>query len=215
MAWSRLDDNYFTHRKTAPLSKDAKLLDLAGIAYSARELRDGYLSRRDVRVVAAQVDVDDLDKTLRELERAGRWRRATDGHEIHDYLDYNPSRDQVLRERENTARRQQEWRNAHRNGVTNEFSASVSNGVTNGRPVPGPIPGINPVPDTDTVNPPTPLKGGLVDFELKHEAEDWVCAGCGGRQEAGSARRRRKDGSSLCAACSIGRKRPAQRDEGA
>jgi len=96
MPWARLDDNYFTHHKIAELSKDAKLLDLAAIAFSAREMRDGDLTRADIRVIAAQVDIDDPFTVATQLVTAGRWGRAERGFVIHDYLKYNPSREQVL-----------------------------------------------------------------------------------------------------------------------
>jgi hypothetical protein len=132
MPWVRLDDHYFTHRKTAGLSKDAKLLDLAGMTFSAGELRDGVLTDKDIRIIAAQVDVEHLKDCLHELELAGRWRHTPDGWEIHDYLDYNPSRAQVLRDREAGAERVRNFR-SKRNAVTE----GVTNGVSPGSPGPG------------------------------------------------------------------------------
>ena len=128
MVWARIDDGYFTHHKTAALSKDAKLLDLAGITFSARELRDGKLTDRDVRIVAAEVDVVDLSATLDELRLARRWVRFDGGWEIHDYLEYNPSREQVIAEKAGSAKRMRGLRQRQRYGVT----APVTNGVTNG-----------------------------------------------------------------------------------
>jgi hypothetical protein len=127
MPWARLEDNYFTHAKVINLSKDAKLLDLAGIAFSARELRDGKLSRLDMRTAAAQVDVDDAMAAADELVAAGRWVKDGDGYAIHDYLKYNPSREEVLKERDASAKRVAEWRESRRKGGN-----AVSNGVTNG-----------------------------------------------------------------------------------
>jgi hypothetical protein len=106
VTWVRLEDCYFTHRKVADLSKDAKLLDLAAIAYSARELRDGVLSRADVRIVAAEVDVDEALVVAGQLVSAERWGRVQGGgFVIHDYLQYNPSREQVLEQRARDAER--------------------------------------------------------------------------------------------------------------
>ena len=137
MPWARLEDNYFTHHKVADLSKDAKLLDLAAIAFSSRELRDGELSHKDVRVIAAQVDVQDPLEITQQLIAHGRWGATETGFVIHDYLQYNPSREEVLKDREKTARRVAEWRASKkqgaRNGVTNdEHTASPD-------PVPVPV----------------------------------------------------------------------------
>jgi hypothetical protein len=130
MPWARLEDNYFTHAKVINLSKDAKLLDLAGIAFSARELRDGKLSRLDMRTAAAQVDVDDALAAADELMAAGRWVKDGDGYAIHDYLKYNPSREEVLKERDASAKRVAEWRGSRRKG-SNAVSNAVTNGVRN------------------------------------------------------------------------------------
>ena len=172
MPWARLDDSYFTNRKTAGLSMAAKLMDLAGIAYSARELRDGVLSKRDVRVVAAQVEVDDLAAVLSELVNAVRWSALEEGaYEIHDYLDYNPSREQVLRERDEARERMARIR-AVRNGTTENIEQTSAEVRPNNErtddehpgepgpkfsfPVPIPVPLVNPVPYPD----PTTARAG-------------------------------------------------------
>lgn len=111
MPWGRIDDGYFRHSKVLALSKDAKLLDLAGIVFSARELRDGILSRHDVLIVAAEIAAEDVWSAVDELVRAGRWRRGDDGTLIiHDYLTYHPTREKVLKEREEARRRMERLR---------------------------------------------------------------------------------------------------------
>lgn len=151
MPWARLEDGYFTHRKVADLSKDAKLVDLAAIAFSARELRDGELTRADVRIVAAQVDVGDPFAVAEELVTAGRWSRNERGYVIHDYLKYNPSRQQVLKEREAGAKRVAEWRANH--PKPSRKRASSRNAVTTGEVHPAPDPDPGPVPGIETRNP--------------------------------------------------------------
>lgn len=159
MPWARLEDNYFTNGKivgdaTYPgLSKDAKLLDLAGIAFSARELRDGRLSGLDVRIVGAQVDVDDLGRCLKELVRAARWLPIAGGQgwEIHDYLVYNPTREKVLKDREEARLRMQDLREGRkpqsrssRNGSperSGEQTANVRENLIDPGPGPGNVPG--------------------------------------------------------------------------
>ncbi len=158
MPWARLDDGYFTHRKVVEMSKDAKLIDLAAIAYSARELTDGELKHRDILVIAASVDVSDPLAMVAELVEAGRWHRTgSTTWAIHDYLVYNPSREQVLSERAASAERQARFRakaakeskrppkpatDTVTNGVTNARSNGVSSPVSNGRTasVPDPVP---------------------------------------------------------------------------
>jgi hypothetical protein len=71
--------------------------------------------------------------TAKQLEDAGVWDRVDDGWVIHDYLDYNPSREQVLLERKKNAERQEKFRR-RRNGkpVPPDGSDAPSNGGSNG-----------------------------------------------------------------------------------
>jgi hypothetical protein len=65
---------------------------------------------------------------------AGLWEPATGGVAVHDYLDYNPHRVTVLKDRANTAKRVAKHRGARipaRNGV--------SNGHVTGAPSPSPL----------------------------------------------------------------------------
>jgi hypothetical protein len=146
MSWARLEPGYFRNAKVSPLSKDAKLLDLAGIAFSADNLRDGVLTLHDVRMAGAEADVDDVKVAVAELEATGRWHRvlparvpacecrrgadpqrpnralrpddfwqfSPDGWLIHDYLIYNPMRDEVLAERSAAAERMRRVRAGRR-----------------------------------------------------------------------------------------------------
>ena len=59
-------------------------------------------------------------------------KRVVGGYQIHDYAEYQPSREKVVAERKKTAERVNRWR--ERNGVTN----GVGNGV--GTPAPVPVP---------------------------------------------------------------------------
>lgn len=141
MPWARLDDGYFTNGKVVGLSKDAKLLDLAAITFSARELRNGILTRADIRVIAAQIDVEAPFELIHELVRAGRWEMSGQQYVIHDYLDYNPTREQVIAARENNAERQARWR--ERQALSDN---GTSNAVSVARVTPAPYPYPEPVP---------------------------------------------------------------------
>jgi len=154
MPWARLDDGYFTHRKVLDLSMAAKLLDLAAIAYSARELTDGELKKRDIMIIAASVDVDEALKAVAELVHSGRWELFSGGvWRIHDYLKYNPSREQVLKERTAAAKRQATKRARGLGAIQHarKRHAVTSQEVTT-YPDPEPGPGNEYVSDPDPVN---------------------------------------------------------------
>lgn len=139
MAWVKLDDQFFAHPKVIDLSKDAKLLFLAGLAHCAAQLTDGAISQGALRVIAATVDVDRV--VAGELVNAGLWLTTSTGYTVHDYLDYNPTADQVKHERAATAQRVANWRQRHQDrDVSNGVTSGVSNAVSTPPPVPVPDP---------------------------------------------------------------------------
>lgn len=137
MTWVKLDDQFFAHPKIVNLDKDAKLLYLAGLTYCAQHLTDGLISAGGLRIVLAMVEAKRQAVTA--LVTAGLWDSAPDGaYQVHDYLEYNPSAEQVKHDRHLAAQRQAEWRErkgAARvsvNGGGNAGSNGVTNGYTNG-----------------------------------------------------------------------------------
>jgi sugar phosphate isomerase/epimerase len=141
--WVRIEDDYLTNKKASGLSPLARLLDVCGIIYSARELRDGHLTVDEVRVVAALVHIKRWESAAAELVDVKRWMCEPGGYLIHDYLEYQPSRDKVLAEREAARQRKQAARAKRSNGVTHDVQPD---GQPESRrlpatPVPGPGPG--------------------------------------------------------------------------
>lgn len=107
MPWVKLDDRFPSHRKIALLSDRAFRLHVSAMCWCAENLTDGHISDRELALVAK---VRGVKVTAKQLEDAGLWDRTEDGWAIHDYLDYNPSREQVLLERKKNAERQERFR---------------------------------------------------------------------------------------------------------
>lgn len=112
MTWVRLDDRFFTHRKVSALTKDAKLVYLAGLTFCAENLTDGRLKPADIALVCRLVDAK--PSARQELIAAGLWDAAGDGVAVHDYLLYNPSSEQVEEQRK--ADRDRKARSRKRSG---------------------------------------------------------------------------------------------------
>ncbi len=128
MSWAKLDDAFADHPKVVGLSDAAFRLHVTAILYAARyetdgEIPGGVLGRMGGAPASAE-----------ELADAGLWDFTEGGYAIHDYLKYNPSREQRDELRRRAADRQERWRNERSNGV--------SNAVTNKTPVPDPQPSI-------------------------------------------------------------------------
>ena len=151
MPWVKVDDHFDEHPKLARVGPLGWGVWLAGLAYCNRNLTDGFIPWAKARSLCSFDAVDD-DGTLWRLGRtsgmsgddiesewvigllieAGLWdevdngRGRVDGYRIHDYDQYQPSKADVLAEREANARRQSAFRDRKR-----ERNAK-SNGVTNG-----------------------------------------------------------------------------------
>ncbi len=167
MPWVKLDDHMSEHPKVVQAGPLAHLLFVCGLEYAARNLTDGLIPYRAIPLLTNWEDVlirthdgvEDVDpyNVAVELERAGLW-EATDGGDyiIHDYLEYQPSKAQVLAERDRNKQRQAHWRqrNAGSNGVTDTVSAGLVTAPP--YPVPDPVPGekvvANEVPTGITVS---------------------------------------------------------------
>lgn len=100
MVWARLDDQFHAHPKLAELDPDLMLaavgLHTLVLSWCASQLTDGHVPAAQVRRLAGQP----VENLTAELVRVGLWEKATKAFIVHDYLDYNPSRAQVVAERE-------------------------------------------------------------------------------------------------------------------
>lgn len=102
MAWVKLDDQFPDHPKVVEAGPTAAWLYICGLSYSARYLTDGFIPSGQVRRLA---DIRSADAVAVQLERVGLWESVDGGYLIHDYHLYQPSADQVKREREEAKER--------------------------------------------------------------------------------------------------------------
>ncbi len=120
MSWAKLDDQFADHPKIVTAGPLAAWLYVAGLTYCCRYLTDGRIPEAAVPRLAnfgglarlgpdgwQPVDVGELVAALVENQL---WEPCEGGYLIHDYLDYNPPAEKVLRERKNGHKRMAEWR---------------------------------------------------------------------------------------------------------
>lgn len=107
MSWGLVDDKFWTNPKVKRLREQGVSGRAAigsymlAVSYSNDILSDGILTPFDVKALA--IPKGDRDK----LVAVGLWDDKGDGYyAIHDFLDFNKSREQVLRERQSHAGRQ-------------------------------------------------------------------------------------------------------------
>lgn len=102
-----MEDRFPWHRKVRGLTDAAFRLHVSGICWSTEHLTDGKIPTADLPLVS---DVKKPAKVVEELEARGVWDVLPDGWEIHDYLTYNLTAEQVRAEREAAASRQKRAR---------------------------------------------------------------------------------------------------------
>ncbi len=137
MPWVKIDDHFDEHPKLSQIGPLGWGIWLAGIAYCNRNLTDGFIPWSNARRLASFEIVED-DGKLWELSRssgyagetidadwvigllveAGLWeevhngRGRIDGYRIHDYDQYQPTKEQVLAERESAKERMRKKRSS-------------------------------------------------------------------------------------------------------
>ena len=160
MAWVKLDDKFAQHPKVLQAGPLGLALYVAGLCYANMHLTDGFLPERSVPMLlnfnglamgmwnsgAGFGGGEDAtwDKVAADLVIAELWERVEGGWMIHDYLQFQPSKDQVLSTRHERqvagskgglAKAQQNSSKMLANGQQNP-----SNGVAKVCPVPVPVP---------------------------------------------------------------------------
>ncbi len=147
MPWVKLDDRFPSHRKIDLLSDRAFRLYVSALCWCSENLTEGFIPDENVTRIAR---VRSTKATAKELEGRGLWERVDGGWQIHDYLDYNPTRAAVQAERGRNAARQQEYRDKkkaaeakkaaaakiERNGVMPPVTKIERNGGSNAAPAP-------------------------------------------------------------------------------
>lgn len=94
MSWLRLDDKFTRHRKVAALSDAAFRVHVTALGHAAEFETDGRISTADLVVMPSLPRGVKLTRAIEKLIEADLWHEDGDGAwQIHDFLDWNPSRE--------------------------------------------------------------------------------------------------------------------------
>ena len=106
MSWIKIDDQFADHPKIVSIGPLAGWLHVVALTYCGRYLTDGFVPYAMIPRLAdfsgisvAQGDTSSLANAKQMVERllgAGLWVACDGGYQIHDYLEYNPSKEQAL-----------------------------------------------------------------------------------------------------------------------
>ena len=159
MVWVRIDDHYDEHPKHARVGPLGHALWLAGLAYSNRNLTDGFIPwaiaqslvswtflgvpepNGSVPIVTACVTAGTSKESvtcgyvIKLLLHAGIWEERDGGYYIHDFPLFQPLKTAVLEQRERDRIRQ----TRKRSRKESERDSGVSHGHVTALPVPVPV----------------------------------------------------------------------------
>ena len=103
MTWFKVDDGFWSHPKSAPLSNNAVALWVRAGAYCCQHLTDGFVKASVLRMVG------DKDSAI-ELVASGLWIDVPGGWKFHDWDEYQETRDVVKKRRDDARERQRRTR---------------------------------------------------------------------------------------------------------
>lgn len=100
MPWARLDDNFYVHPKVRKAWRCRPALGLHAMALSYC-MKHGSEGKLPEEFVEDQLpDPGERDQVTAVLVDCGLWSRNGHGWFVHDFLEYNPSNDDVRARRE-------------------------------------------------------------------------------------------------------------------
>jgi len=169
MAWVALDDAFLDNPKIIAAGPHATLLYVAAIAWSNRNLTDGFIPAGKVATLVnwegalshiplASDAGEEVctghrirgDRCAERLLELRLWHEADGGYLIHDYPEYQRLREEILAERARSAIRQAEYRSRRQSRrdsrVTSRVTSSAPNPNPNGSSSPDPLPRVSETP---------------------------------------------------------------------
>lgn len=86
MTWAKLDDGFWCHLKVQGLQLESIGVWTLALSWCAKHGSDGAIPRKLPRILEWP------ETAVTELVAEGLWDETATGWEVHDYLDYNPSK---------------------------------------------------------------------------------------------------------------------------
>jgi hypothetical protein len=142
VTWVKLEDDFSENPKIARLSDSGLALWVTGLAYCNRNLTDGFIPNQ-VGLGQLRYCEGNAVPSIRELETVGLWDAVPGGWEVHDFHDYQPTREAVLAERLAARERMKEVRQK-RKGSSVDVRPNVQKNFERSSTTPVPVP----VPET-------------------------------------------------------------------
>lgn len=118
MSWVRIDDAAMTHPKIVALSDKAFRLWVWGLTYAQQHLTDGVLAVEAIPPRLSRAVPDLLERQL--------WEPHDRTFKVHDYLQWNDSKQTIQAKRQGAATRLSRWRNKRVSNASSETALARS-----------------------------------------------------------------------------------------
>jgi len=109
MAWFKVDDTFSVHPKTRRAGNAAIGLWVRCGAWSSCFGTEGHVPLSLAREFGSRREIE-------QLVEAGLWEPNGDGYRMHDFLDYNPTKEHEARRKQLDRERKRRWRERHEDG---------------------------------------------------------------------------------------------------
>ena len=131
MGWVRVSDDFYDHERFGEVGPLGIAVWLIGLAYCNRNLTNGKIPRAAAHrllfidglgIYTGTMSGRDAEVTdgIDELVHAGLWIAEAKNYTVRDYLDYQPSADEVKDQREKNAFRQSQFKKRRRGPVVDD-----------------------------------------------------------------------------------------------
>lgn len=156
MAWVKIDDSFADHPKLAGAGPLGMALQVAALCYCNRYLTDGFIPQAVAPRLLYFEGLAEPGEVIGRLIEAGIWIEVEGGYQIHDYLEYQPSKADIEATREQRreagkkggkAKGKQSAEQDAKQNESKVLSKSSSTILTQFNP--GPVPGPVPIPERD------------------------------------------------------------------
>ena len=141
MAWIKIDDQFRNHPKVLAAGPLASWLYVCSLTFAGQYLTDGHIPSTMLGMLAA---VDNAQELADRLVDVGLWEEVEGGYQIHDFTEYNPTREEVRGVR--AARAEAGRRGGLNSAASKRQANATANEQQNSTPSPSPSPSPIPIP---------------------------------------------------------------------
>jgi hypothetical protein len=99
MSWAKIDDQFYLNQKNDTITRDEQDLYLAGLVYCNGQLTDGFIPAGKLALlfVWAKLPIEANAQALASgLVKQNYWEFAEGGYMVHDFLDWNMSKEEII-----------------------------------------------------------------------------------------------------------------------